>query len=124
MSMSMSRASLLMLALCAFPATLLAETPATTGYAMYVWTTGFDATVSGCDEVKLIAWDKTGDPQCYTHTWDTPAGRQWLWDTCNRAGHEVRSVFVSDIKLSLQPGHAANDCSDPSAGPASESSPA
>jgi hypothetical protein len=34
------------------------------GYAMYVWKTGFDSTVAGCDEAKLLAWDKAGDPEC------------------------------------------------------------
>jgi hypothetical protein len=77
---------------------------------MYVWTTGFDATVSGCDEAKLVAWDETTDPECYTHTWDTAARRQWLWDTANRPGREIRRLFISGTKTLLQAGYAGGDC--------------
>ncbi len=92
---------------------LLGVNPAFAGYAMYVWTEGFDATVAGCDEAKLIAWDKAADPECYTHNWETPVSRQWLWDTANRPGREVERLFVSDIKARLEPAYLAGDCSDP-----------
>jgi hypothetical protein len=83
------------------------------GYAMYVWTTGFDATVAGCDDTKLEAWDKIGDPECYTHNWESPQSRQWLWDTANRPGREIDRLFISDIKSRLEPAYLAGDCSDP-----------
>ncbi len=84
-----------------------------TDYAMYVWKTGFDATVSGCDEAKLLAWDKAADPECYTHNWEIPQNRQWLWDTANRPGREIGRLFISDIKPRLEPAYLAGDCSDP-----------
>ena len=82
-------------------------------YAMYVWKEGFDATVPGCDETKLLAWDDGADPGCYTHTWDSPARRQWLWDTANRPGREMGRLFISDIKPRLEDAYFAADCSDP-----------
>ena len=80
---------------------------------MYVWKTGFDATVPGCDETKLLAWDKIADPECYTHNWESPAARQWLWDTANRPGRKMERLFIADIKPKLEVAYFAGDCSDP-----------
>lgn len=89
------------------------SSPALAGYAMYVWSTGFDETVAGCGEAELVAWDPGAHPACYTHNWESPASRQWLWDTANRPGREIDRLFVADIKSRLQAGHDASDCSLP-----------
>ena len=47
-------------------------------------------------ETGLLAWDKTGDPECYTHNWEDSATRQWLWDTANRPGREIELVMQHD----------------------------
>ncbi|XP_013380583.1 uncharacterized protein LOC106151742 isoform X1 [Lingula anatina] len=78
-------------------------------YAMYVWTTGWDSSIPGCDEGKFLTWDST----CMSHTWDTPAKRQWLWDTCNLPGREVDLIFLSDVHRPLERGYLSNDCSLP-----------
>jgi hypothetical protein len=36
-----------------------------------------------------------------------------LWDTANRPGREIGSLFISDIKPRLEPAYDANDCNDP-----------
>lgn len=78
-------------------------------YAMYVWKDGFDATLPGCGEVELLA----SDPACETHNWETPAARQWLWDTANRPGREMGKLFISDIKSRLEDAYFAGDCAHP-----------
>ncbi|XP_041373472.1 uncharacterized protein LOC121386588 [Gigantopelta aegis] len=79
------------------------------GYAMYVWTRGFDHTVSGCDLTKFLQW-QTSDHNCFTHTWDTAGRRQWLWDTCNLAGREVSRIFLSDVHNKLKQAFQAKSC--------------
>ena len=64
---------------------------------MYVWDTGFDPSVPGCDEEKFL---HPGDnPECFTHTWNTADKRSWLWNACNMPGREVSSIFLSGINL-------------------------
>jgi len=82
------------------------------GYAMYVWSDGFDATVPGCDEARLLAWDPNADAACYVHNWLTPMSRQWLWDTVKRPGRQVERVFISDVRHRLEAGYPG-DCSHP-----------
>lgn len=92
---------------------IISMTASADDYAMYVWKSGFDGTVPGCDTSKLVAWDKAADPECYTHTWETPSARQWLWDTANRPGREVGRLFIADVKNRLEDAYFAGDCSDP-----------
>ncbi|CAM9310176.1 unnamed protein product, partial [Heterosigma akashiwo] len=89
--------------------TLRAAAATRQSYGMYVWTNGFDTGVEGCDQTELEKWDTSSD--CFTHTWNTAEKRDWLWDTCNVAGREVGSIFVSDIKTHLQSSYLLNDCS-------------
>ena len=84
---------------------------ANAGYAMYVWKDGFDATVPGCGEAELLAWDKVADDECYTHNWESAESRQWLWDTANRPGRGISRLFISDVKNRLQFAFETNDCS-------------
>ncbi|XP_053382880.1 uncharacterized protein LOC123540279 isoform X2 [Mercenaria mercenaria] len=78
-------------------------------YAMYVWTNGFDPDVTGCDLAsKFLEWDEKGP--CFTHVWNTKAKRDWLWATCNRAGREVDTIFVSDVRNNLKAAYDTGNC--------------
>ncbi|KAJ8320850.1 hypothetical protein KUTeg_002437 [Tegillarca granosa] len=79
-------------------------------YSMYVWTHGFDSTVSGCTEEVFFKWN-TANRNCFTHTWNTPSKRQWLWNTCNIAGREISKIFISDMHHKLQNAYELNSCS-------------
>ncbi|MCP3978518.1 MAG: hypothetical protein GY716_04170 [bacterium] len=85
----------------------LVPQPAAAGYAMYVWSMGFDSTIPGCGAAELEA----EDPACETHNWETPEARQWLWDTANRPGREIDRLFISDIRDQLEDPAADDDCS-------------
>ncbi|XP_064645424.1 uncharacterized protein LOC135498856 [Lineus longissimus] len=80
-------------------------------YGMYVWTWGFDSTVPGCDITAFQKFDQK-DRKCFTHTWNTAQKRKWLWDTCNRPGREISTIFISDIFSRLKPAFQNDDCSD------------
>ncbi|CAH1775282.1 unnamed protein product [Owenia fusiformis] len=80
-------------------------------YSMYVWTTSFDVTISGCDEEEFLRWDKDTS-SCFTHSWDTPTRKQWLWDTCNRSGREVSSIYMSGFKDILERAYIEGNCGD------------
>ncbi|KAL3891730.1 hypothetical protein ACJMK2_003979 [Sinanodonta woodiana] len=80
-------------------------------YAMYVWTYGFDISVPGCDENKFLTWDNHKNPECFTHTWDTKAKRDWLWSTCNMQGRNVNVIFLSDFHHVLKDAYNAGSCS-------------
>lgn len=77
-------------------------------YAMYVWTTGFDHNVPGCDKAKFLEWNTKGP--CFTHVWNTKAKRDWLWATCNLHGREVDTIFVSDVHHNLKKAYDTGDC--------------
>ncbi|XP_053382879.1 uncharacterized protein LOC123540278 [Mercenaria mercenaria] len=77
-------------------------------YAMYVWTTGFDRHVPGCDVAKFLEWNSKGS--CFTHVWDTKAKRDWLWATCNLPGREIDAIFVSDVHHNLKEAYNTGDC--------------
>ena len=89
----------------------LPEVQSNADYAMYVWKTGFDHTVQGCDLSKFLNWD-TSDPICFTHTWNTPSRRKWLWDTCNSAGREVTRIFLSDVHQMLETAFLLQKCDE------------
>lgn len=78
-------------------------------YAMYVWRTGFDPSVHGCDQTDFLDWDSKHS-HCFTHTWNSPEKRQWLWDTCNLSGREISSIFLADVYHKVKAGFLANDC--------------
>ena len=78
-------------------------------YAMYVWRTGFDPNVPGCDQTDFLEWDSKHS-QCFTHTWDSPERRQWLWATCNVPGREISSIFLADVHNKLKSGFQTNNC--------------
>ena len=77
-------------------------------YSMYVWTTGYDVTISGCDVTKFMEWNSKGE--CFTHTWNTNDKRTWLWNTCNSAGREIGAIFVSDVHHNLKHAYDTGDC--------------
>ena len=79
-------------------------------YSTYVWTTGFDHVVPGCDEEKFLAWSKKDNPECFTHTWNTAEKRDWLWKACNVNGREISSIFLSDVHHNLKYAKDNNDC--------------
>jgi len=62
-------------------------------YSMYVWDDGFDPYIEGCDEEAFL----DSDPKCYSHNWNTPEKRQYLWKSCNIEGREISSIFLSGI---------------------------
>lgn len=70
---------------------------------MYVWSTGWDNTVLGCDEAKFLASDEAANPECYTGTWDTEEKRSWLWKTLARPGTLmfVYIIYIYTIVMSL-----------------------
>ena len=79
-------------------------------YSMYVWTTGFDPAVPGCDKEKFLAWSKTDNPECCTHTWNTAEKREWLWNSCNKLNRKISSIFLSDVNRILKYAKDNNDC--------------
>ncbi|KAL4218440.1 hypothetical protein ACF0H5_023175 [Mactra antiquata] len=87
---------------------LIYVTEARKRYSMYVWTDGFDRDVAGCDLAAFSNWDSSGP--CFTHVWNTPEKRAWLWNTCNLAGREVDTIYVSDVHHNLRTAHDNNDC--------------
>ena len=80
-------------------------------YSMYVWTTGFDPTVAGCEEEEFLNWSKTNNSECFTHTWSTAEKRVWLWNACNVKGREVSSIYLSDVHHSLKDAKDNENCS-------------
>ena len=64
-------------------------------YSMYVWDDGFDPYIDGCDEEAFL--DSDHHPECYSHNWNTPEKRQYLWKSCNMEGREISSIFMSGI---------------------------
>ncbi|XP_078594259.1 uncharacterized protein LOC144872022 [Branchiostoma floridae x Branchiostoma japonicum] len=73
-------------------------------YAMYIWVDGYDPDVPGCTEKDFLNWTKS----CLTNTWNTTEKRRWLWDTCNRPGKEISTIFLAGIML--QDGYNRDDC--------------
>lgn len=78
------------------------------GYAMYVWRDGYDASIPGCTETDFLHWDKHG--HCFSHTWDSPTKRQWLWSTCKVPGREVQKIFLADVHHKLRDGYNGRSC--------------
>ena len=74
---------------------------------MYVWDNGFDPYIDGCDEKAFL--DSDHHPECYSHNWNTPEKRQYLWKSCNIEGREISSIFLSGIP-GLKYAKENNDC--------------
>ena len=71
------------------------------GYAMYVWTSGFDPNAANCNGVYPI--NAAGDnATCFHHNWDTPAARSKLWSSCFNPGREITRLFLSDAKHRIE----------------------
>ena len=64
-------------------------------YSMYVWDNGFDLYIDGCNEDAFLHPDD--HPECYSHNWNTPEKREYLWQSCNVPGREISSIFLSGI---------------------------
>lgn len=78
-------------------------------YAMYVWRTGFDPSVHGCDQTDFLEWNSKHS-HCFTHTWNSPEKRQWLWNTCNLPGREISNIFLADVYHKVKAGFLDNNC--------------
>lgn len=88
-----------------------AVTGARKRYSMYVWTTGFDPSITGCDVTEFLKWNTHGP--CFTHVWDTAEKRKWLWITCNLPGREISTIFISDVHRNLQHAYDTGNCALP-----------
>lgn len=101
---------LLFIGLVSGASCFLTDTEGSRGhYAMYVWRTGFDPNVHGCDQTDFLDWNSKHS-HCFTHTWNSPDKRQWLWNTCNLPGREISSIFLADVYHKVKAGFLANDC--------------
>lgn len=101
---------LLFIGLVSGASCFLTDTEGSRGhYAMYVWRTGFDPNVHGCDQTDFLDWNSKHS-HCFTHTWNSPDKRQWLWDTCNLPGREISSIFLADVYHKVKAGFLSNDC--------------
>lgn len=78
------------------------------GYAMYVWKSGYDPSVSGCDVNEFLHWNKNSP--CFTHTWNTQEKRTWLWSTCNVPGRKIQKIFLADVYHKLRDSFNMNSC--------------
>lgn len=76
-------------------------------YGMYVWRSGWDASVPGCSDLStFLNWS---NPTCFTHSWNTPAKRDWLWSTCSRPGREISEIYLYDVVNAL----STRNCTHP-----------
>lgn len=101
---------LLFIGLVSGASCFLTDTEGSRGhYAMYVWRTGFDPNVHGCDQTDFLDWNSKHS-HCFTHTWNSPDKRQWLWNTCNLPGREISSIFLADVYHKVKAGFLSNDC--------------
>jgi hypothetical protein len=90
--------------LCSLPlSTAVAALCDDDGYAMYVWTHGFDPNATHCSGVYHIN-SAGGNATCFHHNWETPATRARLWSSCFNPGREVTRIFLADAKLRIENG--------------------
>ncbi|CAH1246280.1 Hypp7694 [Branchiostoma lanceolatum] len=81
-------------------------------YAMYVWADGYDPDVPGCTETDFLSWTNPSmnNNPCFTHSWNTPEKRRWLWNTCNSPGREISTIFLAGLHRLLEAGYRSDDC--------------
>ncbi|XP_035670169.1 uncharacterized protein LOC118411789 [Branchiostoma floridae] len=81
-------------------------------YAMYVWADGYDPGVPGCTETDFLSWTNPSmnNNPCFTHSWNTPEKRRWLWNTCNAPGREISTIFLAGLHRLLEAGYNSDDC--------------
>ena len=83
------------------------------GYAMYVWTRGFDPNATHCNGVYPIN-NAGGNATCFHHNWETPAARAKLWSSCFNPGRKATRLFLSDAKNRIENnGRDASGICDP-----------
>jgi hypothetical protein len=73
------------------------------GYAMYVWTQGFNASAPFCGgiypESKAPGTDYA---TCWYHNWESSSARQHLWASMNVPNRKITRIFVSDVKKRIE----------------------
>lgn len=75
-------------------------------YSMYVWTEGFDDSLTGGDSL-IFDWDSQNETYS-THTWNTDERRQWLWATCRRTGRRISEIYLSGAHDILRTAYELN----------------
>jgi len=71
------------------------------GYAMYVWSRGFDVSVPHCGGVYPANEDGL-NATCFNHNWETQEARDRLWTSCQIPGREITRIFLSDVKSRIE----------------------